>query len=589
MIKFIKSALTLLFTAISFLVTQNIHAGGAYTSGTGTNPYASLNFWFSYELVTFTRGSQEVTVTDENGTRTVIVPGPLFDVTEPDITTFVPEACAPAECAAGVEKLVANGSALLKGTLPVSHGPAPELGSAWADVQLVWPTIKITIYRDDLPNGCYYNDAVPCEYVKESRKYEVTLESAPTNNDGKLINGYKRIVPELGTDGVYMACDPEDTLYDAFDYLCYQELGYGEVAFDPSVVFKPSISASGQEISANHGFYMDDVCTGLLPEVAGVTGTDLDLKIDTDGYVRLCEGQSVAFNSCSKPDATAPWDCERETSQGSGQYFTLSLANAVAGDRIIPFPTAVCIGTEVSDWLKLADYALTDVQIADGEEPEPITIYPCDPLQDRYEVPTYFSSNKLIFTQSEGDGKTIKNIYISNMTTASPLGTYSVIQESADKSETTIDAREITFDGVTVFDGLELSDTLIGSAGSDVLLGGNGPDTIYGWKGKDCLDGKKNDGDELWGDGLGAEPEADVFVISKSLGADTIMDFDENDVIVNNSRYTVNTNSFNYDDIPGSTIIELSGQNKLIVKDAIVDINDIKDDLSAYPQCNGYY
>ena len=120
-------------------------------------------------------------------------------------------------------------------------------------------------------------------------------------------------------------------------------------------------------------------------------------------------------------------------------------------------------------------------------------------------------------------------------------------------------------------------------------MGRNGPDTIYGWKGKDCLDGNTNDGDELWGDGLGAEPEADVFVISKSLGADTIMDFDENDVIVNNSRYTVNTNSFNYVDIPGSTIIELSGKNKFIVKDAIVDINDIKDDLSAYPQCNGYY
>ena len=91
MIKFIKRAFTLLFTAIPFLVapvTQAGTLGGGSTTWT-TYPSSSSTSWWSYEAVNFTRANTPLTdangnpIVDENGNQ-IIIPAATFDITEND-------------------------------------------------------------------------------------------------------------------------------------------------------------------------------------------------------------------------------------------------------------------------------------------------------------------------------------------------------------------------------------------------------------------------------------------------------------------------------------------------------------------------
>lgn len=100
-----------------------------------------------------------------------------------------------------------------------------------------------------------------------------------------------------------------------------------------------------------------------------------------------------------------------------------------------------------------------------------------------------------------------------------------------------------------VMDGAKGDDTLYGRAGDDHLFGGDGADTIYGSDGRDHLSGG-NGGDQLvggsggdvlnggsgnddmWGGSFGADGAADIFVLERRSGSDTIHDFElEWDVI----------------------------------------------------------
>ena len=432
-------------------------------------------------------------------------------------------------------------------------------------------------------------------FIKESRIYKAVLNNG--SNETKLTDGFKKIVPGTGT-GVYDICnhleDPDYTP-QTYRYLCYQGIGYGTVEFDPNEIFQTIITASGQEIDPNIGFYWDEACLAFLPKDLDVqvNGQDFNLKEDNDGYFRSCEGRSIAFNTCTfnpLKDMDGVFNCNDKNPDG--EYFTFILADAAAGDRLEPAPTSVCIGTNVEDWLALDAYA--------GED---LVITPCDPSQGYILFPYIFSDSLIAFTSSEGDNAVIEGLQIISIGTRNELGTAVVLQESADKTNSIYDFSKILLNNVSYITSLELDDTVTGSVGTDVILGGNGEDYLHGFSGDDCLDGGQNN-DNLWGDGHAVEANdqgsrgADIFVLTSKLGKDAIRDFNgsEGDVIVNvsGSPSTVTDNG------DGTYTVALKGQNFVtveLVEDGSFafdpetgtskDVVDV-DDLNNYPQCSGY-
>ena len=612
MIKFTKRAIALLFTAIPFLVTPSIQAGtlGGGSTSWSSYPSSSYTSWWSYEAVNFTRANTPLTdangnpILDENGNQ-IIIPAATFDMTEPDV--FTEEACNYTNGGTTyVCKYVGEGSVLFKGTLKVTHGPFPDIGEAWADYQMKWPIVKITIYReiiDDNPTDCY--EDVTCDYLKESRTFEAVLDNGI--NTEKLVDGYKKIRTDLPLSGVYEACYEGSTSTDK--YLCYSKIGYGTEPFNPLEIFGPTTTASGATICEDNGqpddycvgFYWDEACLAFPPASLGIqlNGQDFDLKEDADGYFRSCEGRSVALNTCAysalKDTVNNPgtFDCAGDTND-AGERLLFRLVDAAAGDRLEPAPAFVCIGTEVSDWLKLDAYSGSD---------EKLIITPCDPSQGYIQLPFTWSNETIEFTSSEGD-----NAIINDLNIVSIVGSFgTLLVESPDKTNSDWDFSNVNMSNVSAIYGLELDDRITGTAGSDVILGGNGNDNLYGFEGNDCIDGEQND-DFLWGDGhhiLGADVGArgaDVFVLTDKLGKDIINDFSiaDGDVIANASRVPA-TVTWNGPTVNGqSYTVTLKGQNNatVIVIDGVGDSNGdgVGDDLApvipaqslTLEQCKGH-
>jgi hypothetical protein len=593
MIKYTKRILSLLFTAIPFLVAPNTQAGtlGGGSTSWSSYPTSSYTSWWSYEAVTFTRANTPLTnadgnpILDENNNQ-IIIPAATFDMTEPD--EFTEESCGYTNNDTKyVCKYVGEGSVLFKGTLKVTHGPFPDVGEAWADYQMKWPKVKITIYReivDPSPSTCYGDEENPCNYLKESRTFEAVLHNGI--NTDKLVDGYKKIRTDLPLSGVYEACYEGSTLVED-KYLCYSKIGYGTQPFDPFEIFSPpTTTASGATIcdptKNDHcvGFYWDEACLAFPPASLGIqlNGQDFDLKEDADGYFRSCEGRSVALNTCAYseikdlsnlenpvlyPNRTNPepgvFDCNDTNDEG--EYLTFRLIDAAAGDRLEPAPAFVCIGTEVSDWLKLSAYSGSD---------EKLIITPCDPSQGFIQLPFTWSDSSIAFTSSEGD-----NAVINDLNIVSIVGSFgTLLVESPDKTDSDWDFSNVNMSNVSAIYGLELDDTITGTAGSDVILGGNGNDSLFGFEGNDCIDGEQND-DFLWGDShaenidengadtgkIAVEPGADVFVLNAKLGKDTINDFSlTDDWIVNTSNTTVTENNIDCSNATTCTVY-LKGQN----------------------------
>jgi len=577
MISFIQKALTraLILVTIPFIATTFAHAG---TLGSSTSYYGSWSWSFSYENMTFTRANITIEHLDENGDPvTTIIAAPTFDITEnPDSFTTDSN---------GVT--TGTGSALFKGILKVTHGPAPEVGEAWAEVQMQWPEVEIIIDPEAVSATGAGGDTFT--FLKESRIYKVVLNSSPDTNTDKLTDGFKRVVPELPHTGVYAICDGTNT-----SYLCEQEIGYGTVAFNPSDIFQPITAASGLPVSADTGFYWDEVCLAFQPEDLNVQvdGQDYNLKEDDDGYFRSCEGRSVVFNACTPDPSTTVLDADGNKVfncndiNEDGEHFTFILADAAAGDRLEPAPATTCVGTEVADWLALAAYA---------DSGEDLIITPCDPNQGNMLLPYTFSDSSIYFTTSEGDGVQIDNLQIISIGTRDETGTAVVLQESPDKTDSNWDFSNMLMNNISFISSLELNDTVTGTAGTDVLLGGNGTDSLNGYSGNDCIDGQQND-DNLWGDGHALNHSAgtrgaDVFVLTSKLGKDNIHDFSvaDGDKIVNVSGSSADVTP-NGD---GTFTVALKGQNYVIVNvlDGALEkgVNVIDaDGLSGFPACKGH-
>ena len=555
-----KRPLLVLLVSIAPVMTQYAHAG---TLGGSTSWGGAWGWTFSNEILQFTRAN----ITLEDGT---IIAAPTFDITE-DADCYVDQDNPPIE-----RTINCTGSVLFKGILKVTHFPEP--GEAWVEVQIRWPNLDIEITQQPVVAEKIEDETTTSfTFLEESRVYEVKLNGdpgVPASNTTKLTDGFKMVAPYLPRDGVYLDCtedyirDPEADV-TAADTLCYQEIGYGDVDIDPFKIFQEITSASGQTVDPNIGLYWDEACTAFPPGVLDIKTSkgDFILSEDEDGYFRLCEGRSVAFNVCTNRDndPDTDFDCNY---QNNGQYLTLVLADAAAGDRLEPAPTTVCIGTEVADWLALAAYA---------DSGEDLVITPCDPNQDFMQLPYYFTDSSIWFTSSEGDNTQIDNLQIALIATRSETGTTLILQESPDKTASFYDFSNLQLNNVLSIQSLELDDTVTGTAGTDVLLGGNGNDRLFGFEGDDCVDGQKND-DQLWGDShwinndsdttndRDVAPGEDVFVLTDQLGKDTIEDFDgsEGDVIVNVSRTTA-TVTDNGDSDPSTFRVELKGQNYVIV------------------------
>jgi hypothetical protein len=549
----VQRPLLVLLTTIAPVMTQYAHAG---TLGGSTSFSGAWGWTFSYEIMQFTRAN----ITLEDGT---IIAAPTFDITE-DRDSFTTHADGTT---------TGTGSALFTGVLKVTHGPE-----------------EIEIIIDPEPVTATYSDGNSFTFLKESRIYKVILNTPPETNENKLTDGFKRVVPELPHTGVYDICDGTNT-----SHLCYQEIGYGKSAFNPSDIFQPTTAASGLPVGADTGFYWDEVCLAFLPGNLNVNvdGQDYTLKEDDDGYFRSCEGRSVVFNACTRKPDPDPYDsfipefnCN-DTNEDEA-YFTLSLLDAAAGDRLEPAPATTCIGTNVDDWLGLEAYA------GSGED---VVITPCDPNQGYILFPYMFSDSHIAFTSSEGDNAVIDGLQIISIGTRNEIGTAVVLEESADKTNSYYDFSKILLNNVTYISSLELDDIVTGSANSDVILGGNGNDWLYGFSGNDCLDGQQND-DHLFGDGhANADADqgsrgADVFVLTSKLGKETIHDFseDDDDMIVN----TTNTEAVVTANPDGTYNVALKGQNFATVHvldgtlEKGVNVIDAPEGLSAYDACKGH-
>ena len=195
-----------------------------------------------------------------------------------------------------------------------------------------------------------------------------------------------------------------------------------------------------------------------------------------------------------------------------------------------------------------------------------------------------FSDSSIHFTTSEGDGTNIDGLKILGIGTgAAPSTTTLVLEESPDKTNSIWDFSKMQLNNISAILGLELDDTITGSAGTDVILGGNGNDTIYGGKGDDCIDGGKQNNDLYGGDGK------DVFVLTGA-GYDTIHGFNIlEDVIVNVSGVTAK--------VKGNTVYLGNGKNAKPYMETVdgdnptltVVVNeDISNLVTDYPQCSGY-
>lgn len=540
-------ALTLIFATIPFIATPLAHAG---TLGGGTS-YSGWGGWtFSYSNLQLTRAN----ITLEDGT---IIAAPTFDITE---TSF------SAPDAEGI--ITGTGSALFTGIMKETHGPVP--GEAWVKVQMVWPELDIKIIPENidaqLPNGDTFT------LIKETRTYKVMLDgdsTTPALNTDKL-SGFRQVQYDLPLSGVYAICDSLEstdglpnvnngaTTYDS--YLCYQKIGYGDTPIDPTKIFFDTITASGQEVKANVGFYWDEVCLAAEPDELNVSlnGEIFYLKEDADGKFRACEGRSVVARTCTDPDnSDDSFDCMDNESQPDGQYFTLSVLDAAAGDRIEPAPATTCIGTETEDWLKLATYS---------DSGEKLIITPCDPSQGYIPLTGIFTDKEIGFSNS-GDELVIGGLNIVGITSGPLQETAIFLGDNPDQYNNEFDFSNMILD-VLYVRGNELDDTMIMSIGDDVALGDNGNDTIYGFSGNDCLDGGQND-DNLWGDG---HPDAahdqgtrgaDVFVLNSKLGKDIIHDFVVGQDMLMNTSGTTPTITDNSDD---TYTVALKGQNNVIVK-----------------------
>jgi hypothetical protein len=582
----VKRPLLVLLAAIAPVMTQYAQAG---TLGGSTSFSGAWGWTFSYEIMQFTRAN----ITLEDGT---IIAAPTFDITEN------PEPFEVCTDPALEGSTCGKGSALFKGILKVTHGP--EVGEAWAEVQMKWPEVDIIIDSEPVeatvPDGD--GGTRTFTFYKESRTYRVLLQN-PDNGSyptpfqpgiyaDKLTDGYKQVVPGLGTTGVYDICDDPDT---DDSHLCFQEIGYGTVEFDPTTIFQPITAASGLHVSADTGFYWDEVCLAFLPGDLGVTveGQDFNLKEDDDGYFRSCEGRSVVFNACTPDPEGEIFNCNdtNGVTNEDGEHFTLTLADAAAGDRLEPAPATTCVGTEVADWLALDAYAGT------GED---VVITPCEPNQGFMLLPFSFSDSSIEFTSSEGDNALIENLQIISIATRDQTATTLVLEESPDKTDSNWDFSNMLLKNISSISSLELDDTITGSAGTDVILGGNGKDQLFGFSGDDCLDGGQNN-DNLWGDGHAEANDqgsrgADIFVLTSKLGKDAIRDFNgsEGDVIVNVSGSPSSTPTPNGD---GTYTVALKGQNFVTVHvvDGEINVVDQKN-LSGigidggvdYSQCSGH-
>ena len=550
----------LVLIAAPFLNITVVHAG---TLGGSTSYTGGWGWSFSYENMQFTRAS----ITLDDGT---IIAAPTFDITEG--TGCIADPLA--------NPVICTGSALFKGILKITHGPAPDLGEAYAEVQMQWPNVEIIINSEEVT--VTKPDLTTYTFLKESRVYRVIL-SATSSNEGELTNGSRRVVPELPRSGVYDVCDGTNT-----SFICSQVIGYGSLPFDPEMVFAEIETASGLTIGADHGFYWDEVCLAFDPEDLSVDidGQDYNLKEDNDGYFRSCEGRSVAFNACTQHPDNGEF-CT--ATNNDGQRLTFILSDAAAGDRLEPAPATTCIGTDVADWLALLAYS--DL----GED---LVITPCDPSQGFMLLPYEFSDSRIAFTSSEGDNQIIEGLQIISITTRDQLQTTIVLEENPDKTNSIWDFSNILLNNITSISALQLDDTVTGSAGTDVILGGNGNDYLFGFSGDDCIDGGQND-DHLWGDSHfnnndGETPEnnrevsngADGFVLTSKLGKDTIYDFNvaEGDVLMNVSGTTPTIT----DNLDGTYTVTLKGQNFVTVHvtGGVLDASSITNGLTGV--CAGH-
>ena len=561
---------SILVAVLATMFSQSIAYAGTLGSATTNESTTFSSPWvwsWSYERVHFTRAN----ITLDDGT---IIPAPTFDITEND--DFVTDSN-------GI--ITGTGNALFKGTLRIEHGPAPEDGEAWAEFQMKWPEVNITITPEEVTatglNGNTFT------FIKESRVYKVQLVNG--NNSNKLTDGFKQVIPGLPRTGVYSICDGTND-----SYLCNQKIGYGTVDFNPADIFNPLTAASGLPVGVDTGFYWDEVCLAFLPTDLGVTveGHDYVLKEDNDGYFRSCEGRSAVFNACFPNAKSTVLDADGNKvfncndTNDDGQHFAFTL-NAAGGDRLEPAPDTTCIGTEVADWLALAAYSNT------GED---LIITPCDVNQGFMLLPYGFSDSSIAFTTSEGDGAQIDNLQIIGIGVNNQEATTLVLQESPDKTDSNWDFSNLALKNITSIASLELNDTVTGSANTDVMLGGNGTDSLYGFSGNDCIDGQQND-DNLWGDGHATDVSAgnrgaDVFVLTSKLGKDAIHDFSvaDGDKIVNASGASAIVTNNN----DGTFTVALKGQNyvNVTVQDGIlekgVNVIDAPQGLSAYPACKGH-
>jgi hypothetical protein len=536
MINFTPRALihALVLITAPFLFITVSHAG---TLGSSTSWTGGWGWSFSYENMQFTRSS----IVLDDGT---IIAAPTFDITE-NPESFTTNTTTG--------EITGTGSALFKGILKITHGPAPELGEAYAEVQMQWPEIEIIINPEEVSATDSSGDTFV--FLKESRIYRVILSST-SSNEGKLTNGTRRVVPELPRSGVYAVCDGTNT-----SFICSQEIGYGSVAFDPSDVFAPITTASGLTIGADHGFYWDEVCLAFEPEDLSVQvdGQDYTLKEDDDGYFRSCEGRSVAFNTCTRNPFNTNNEFDCNDTNDDGQRLTFILSDAAAGDRLEPAPATTCIGTNVEDWLAFSAFS------GSGDD---LVVTPCDPNQGFVLLPINFSDSSISFTSSEGGGVQIDDLQIISLSTFGQIDTSFFIQENPDKTEVNWDFSNMILKNISYIASLELNDTITGSAGSDVILTGNGSDNVNGFSGDDCIDGQQNN-DHMWGDGHALDHSAgnrgaDAFVLTSKLGKDTIYDYShvDGDVLMNASNTAKPTITDNLD---GTYTVALKGQNFVVV------------------------